>query len=48
MDDAVRSSKMLEHYATVQEAERLAAGVGELERVRTQDVREAVCRGVFT
>jgi ubiquinone/menaquinone biosynthesis C-methylase UbiE len=38
MDDAVRSSKMLEHYATVQEAERLAAGVGELERVRTQDV----------
>ena len=38
MDDAVRSSKMQEHYAAVQEAERLAAGVGELERVRTQDV----------
>jgi ubiquinone/menaquinone biosynthesis C-methylase UbiE len=29
---------MQEHYAKVQEAERLAAGVGELERVRTQDV----------
>ena len=29
---------MQEHYAAVQEAERLAAGVGELERVRTQDV----------
>lgn len=38
MDETVRSSKMLEHYAEVQEAERLAAGVGELERVRTQDV----------
>jgi ubiquinone/menaquinone biosynthesis C-methylase UbiE len=29
---------MQEHYAAVQEAERLAAGVGELERIRTQDV----------
>ncbi len=29
---------MQEHYAAVQEAVRLAAGVGELERVRTQDV----------
>jgi ubiquinone/menaquinone biosynthesis C-methylase UbiE len=38
MDDAVRSSKMQEHYAATQEAERLSAGVGELERVRTQDV----------
>ena len=38
MDDAVRNSKMQEHYAAVQEAERLAAGVGELERIRTQDV----------
>src|ERR1700744_4966775 len=38
MDDAVRSSKMQEHYAAVQEAERLSAGIGELERVRTQDV----------
>jgi ubiquinone/menaquinone biosynthesis C-methylase UbiE len=38
VDDAVRSSKMLEHYADVREAERLSAGVGELERVRTQDV----------
>ena len=37
MDDAVRSS-MLEHYAETQEAERLAVGVGELERVRTQDI----------
>ena len=38
MDEATRSSKVQEHYAAVQEAERLAAGVGELERVRTQDV----------
>jgi ubiquinone/menaquinone biosynthesis C-methylase UbiE len=38
VDEATRSSKMQEHYAAVQEAERLAAGVGELERVRTQDV----------
>jgi ubiquinone/menaquinone biosynthesis C-methylase UbiE len=38
LDDAVRSSKMLEHYAKTQEAERLSAGVGELERVRTQDI----------
>lgn len=38
MDDAVRNSKMQEHYAAVREAERLAAGVGELERIRTQDV----------
>jgi ubiquinone/menaquinone biosynthesis C-methylase UbiE len=38
MDETVRSSKMQEHYAAVQEAERLAAGVGELERLRTQDV----------
>ncbi len=38
MDDAVRSSKMQEHYAQVQEAERLSAGIGELERVRAQDV----------
>jgi len=38
MDDAVRNSKMQEHYAAVQEADRLSAGVGELERVRTQDV----------
>jgi ubiquinone/menaquinone biosynthesis C-methylase UbiE len=38
MDEATRSSKMQEHYATVQEAERLAAGVGELEQLRTQDV----------
>jgi ubiquinone/menaquinone biosynthesis C-methylase UbiE len=38
VDDAVQSSKMQEHYAAVREAERLSAGVGELERVRTQDV----------
>jgi ubiquinone/menaquinone biosynthesis C-methylase UbiE len=38
VDEATRSSKVQEHYAAVQEAERLAAGVGELERVRTQDV----------
>jgi ubiquinone/menaquinone biosynthesis C-methylase UbiE len=38
VDDAVRSSKMLEHYADAREAERLSAGVGELERVRTQDI----------
>lgn len=38
MDDAVRSSKMLEHYAKTQEVERLSVGVGELERVRTQDI----------
>jgi ubiquinone/menaquinone biosynthesis C-methylase UbiE len=38
VDDAVRNSKMQEHYATVQEAERLSAGVGELELIRTQDV----------
>jgi ubiquinone/menaquinone biosynthesis C-methylase UbiE len=38
VSEAVRSSKMLEHYAGVQEAERLSAGVGELERVRTQDI----------
>jgi ubiquinone/menaquinone biosynthesis C-methylase UbiE len=38
VDDAVRSSKMLEHYAETREAERLSAGIGELERVRTQDV----------
>jgi ubiquinone/menaquinone biosynthesis C-methylase UbiE len=29
---------MMEHYAGVTEAERLSAGVGELERVRTQDI----------
>ncbi|HEY4907165.1 MAG TPA: methyltransferase domain-containing protein [Candidatus Acidoferrum sp.] len=34
----MRSSKMQEHYAAVQEAERLSAGIGELERLRTQDV----------
>jgi ubiquinone/menaquinone biosynthesis C-methylase UbiE len=38
LDDAVRSSKMLEHYAETREAERLSAGVGEMERVRTQDI----------
>jgi ubiquinone/menaquinone biosynthesis C-methylase UbiE len=38
MDETVRSSKMQEHYAGIEEAERLSAGVGELERVRTQDV----------
>jgi ubiquinone/menaquinone biosynthesis C-methylase UbiE len=38
VDDAVRSSKMLAHYAEAREAERLSAGVGELERVRTQDI----------
>ena len=38
MDDAVRSSKMQAHYAEVQEAERLSTGIGELERIRTQDV----------
>ena len=36
--DVVRNSKMLEHYDQVNEAERLSAGVGELERVRMQDV----------
>jgi ubiquinone/menaquinone biosynthesis C-methylase UbiE len=36
--DAMRNSKMLEHYDQVNEAERLSAGIGELERVRTQDV----------
>ncbi len=34
----MRNSNMLEHYAKVNEAERLSAGIGELERVRTQDV----------
>ncbi len=34
----MRSSKMQEHYAEAREAERLSAGVGELERIRTQDV----------
>ncbi len=29
---------MLEHYEEAREAERLSAGVGELERVRTQDI----------
>jgi ubiquinone/menaquinone biosynthesis C-methylase UbiE len=29
---------MQQHYAATQEAERLSAGVGELERLRTQDV----------
>jgi ubiquinone/menaquinone biosynthesis C-methylase UbiE len=38
VDEAVRSSKMQEHYAEAREAERLSAGVGELERVRTQDI----------
>ena len=38
MDEAVRTSKMQEHYAAAQEAERLAAGVGELERIRTHEV----------
>jgi ubiquinone/menaquinone biosynthesis C-methylase UbiE len=38
VDDAVRSLKMQEHYAEAREAERLSAGVGELERVRTQDI----------
>jgi ubiquinone/menaquinone biosynthesis C-methylase UbiE len=32
------NSKMLEHYDQVNEAERLSTGVGELERLRTQDV----------
>jgi ubiquinone/menaquinone biosynthesis C-methylase UbiE len=34
----MQNSNMLEHYSKVNEAERLAAGVGELERLRTQDV----------
>jgi len=34
----MQNSNMLEHYAKVSEAERLSAGVGELERLRTQDV----------
>jgi ubiquinone/menaquinone biosynthesis C-methylase UbiE len=34
----MRNSKMLEHYDQVNEAERLSAGIGELERVRTQDL----------
>jgi ubiquinone/menaquinone biosynthesis C-methylase UbiE len=38
VNDAVRSLKMLEHYAEAREAERLSAGVGELERIRTQDI----------
>jgi ubiquinone/menaquinone biosynthesis C-methylase UbiE len=38
LDDAVRSSQMLEHYGEVREADRLSAGVGELERIRTQDI----------
>jgi ubiquinone/menaquinone biosynthesis C-methylase UbiE len=38
MNETVRSSKMLAHYEETQEAERLSAGAGELERVRTQDI----------
>ncbi len=34
----MQNSKMLEHYDLVNEAERLSAGIGELERLRTQDV----------
>src|SRR5580704_5760940 len=29
---------MLEHYGEVRESERLSVGVGELERLRTQDI----------
>jgi len=29
---------MLEHYGQVREAERLSQGIGELERIRTQDI----------
>ena len=31
-------SEMLEHYGEVPESERLSQGIGELERVRTQDI----------
>ncbi len=31
-------SEMLEHYREVRESERLAEGIGELERLRTQDI----------
>jgi ubiquinone/menaquinone biosynthesis C-methylase UbiE len=35
--DAV-PSEMLEHYGEVRESERLSEGIGELERLRTQDI----------
>jgi ubiquinone/menaquinone biosynthesis C-methylase UbiE len=35
--DAV-PSEMLEHYGEVRESERLSVGIGELERLRTQDI----------
>jgi ubiquinone/menaquinone biosynthesis C-methylase UbiE len=36
-NDAV-PSEMLEHYREVRESERLSQGIGELERIRTQDI----------